>query len=303
MRKLILLTTFSLSGLFTACQSSSLFGGVSDVFSYKTNLTELQQDSVQQINTTFANASDDLLEPQEEAMQEGFGQGQGQGQGQRPHGERQGHGPHDVFHKGFNIDWMISYLEGELDQQDVMDAIATEHAERVAHMEERQTEMLDLLETFTEEQVAQFLDNLDQRQSWLEERQAGRDDDHSPEDRLFGDVNLTETQQAELDALIGDMGQDHMAHFEEERATLEAFLGGEMSREEVEAEFTANVEQKLLDRQAKAADWIAFLDGLEQVQQDVLVANLEELQTRMEEHQAEREERLGDRPEEGTELQ
>lgn len=297
------MTVFGITATLTACGSLNLQDGIDNVFTYETNLDDGQQSIVDDIETTFADAADELLEP-EEGSEQGQGMGMGgqggpEAQGQGGHGPR---GPKGIFHRGFPVDWMIDYIEGGLDTAGVLASIQEKQAEKTVRIEQREAELLDLLESFSEEQAEQFLSNLDERQARIEERQGDMEREDRPEPGdMFGDLNLTEEQQAEVDALLEDMREDRVAGPEGQRELIEAFLSGEKTREEVEAEFEVLRNERHQDHLERASEWLEFLDTLSAEQQSTLLATLEEIQERHEQRCSEMEDDFGSPPEQGEE--
>jgi hypothetical protein len=288
MRHLITLTVFGLATTLTACGSLSLSDGIGNVFTYETNLDDNQQLIVDNIETTFAVAADELLEPENSAAQ---------GPQRRSENEARDmeqRRPHGIFHRGFPVDWMIDYIEGDLDASGVLASIQEKQAEMAEHIEQREADLLSLLASFGEEQAAQFLENLDNRHARIEERESGmeRENRLEPED-MFGELNLSEAQQDIVEELVEGMGEDRLAGPEGQRELIEAFLNGEKTAEEVELAFETLRNERHQSHLNRVSDWLNFLDSLSEEQKATLLSTLEEIQNRHDERCAEMEENFG----------
>ena len=300
MRHLIAITVFGITATLSACDSSALSDGIDNVFTHETNLDDGQKLNVDNIEATFVDAANELLEPQEgsEGAQGMSGPEGKAGGAEGAQGEHPPHGRNGIFHRGVAVDWMIDFIEGELDSAGVLASIQEKQAEQIVHIEVREAELLDLLESFSEEQAVQFLDNLDQRQAWIEERERDLKQERRPKrGAMFGDLALTEDQQAQLETLLVEMRDDRVRGPEGERDLIESFLSGEITREDMETELSAKREFRFQEGLDRASDWIAFVETLSVEQQGVLLETLEEIQEQKEQHCSNMEDRYGPPPE------
>lgn len=289
MRYIITMTVFGISTMLTACGSLNHHDGIDNVFTYETNIDDGQQLIVDDIEATFADASDELLEPENNATEGGLVDRMAMRQDQGRHDRRRQHG---VFHRGFAVDWMIDYIEGISDASGVFASIEEKHTQLSSRIERREIRLLDLLESFDEDQAEQFLSNLDERQAQIEERLEERGSRSEPGD-MFEALNLSEEQQSEVEALLANMREDRLIAPEGLRELIEEFLTAEKTREEVEAAFEIIRSERHQHHLEMASDWIDFVDGLNAEQQATLLSVLEEIQERLEERRSETEENRG----------
>jgi len=289
MKKRMLLAVFGVGSLLTACGSNS-FPEMENVFTHQTNLEPEQRSIVDHIEASFVDAADELLEPEEQNNNR---------DGRNHQAERRGKGHQKLFHRGFTVDWMILFIEGELDRDGVVDLIVNRQSEMNVHMQEREAKLIDLLISFTPEQASQFIDNLEERQDHIEERQAEMERPVRPQrGSFFSNLNLSLEQQATLDAIILEMQEDRVTIPTERAEQIESFLQGEKTVEELETAFMILREQKQQKHIERIEEWIELLGTLSDDQEDILLQALEEVQERQAERCSNMEEQYGSHAEE-----
>jgi len=179
--------------------------------------------------------------------------------------------------------WMIDYLNGEVDRDDVHDHIDERFETGKQHHVEMQDVVFDLLETYTEEQREQVLDNIEETKECHQQRKEHTQrTEQRPKklEMLTKGLDLSRKQQKQLEAIKGQGKQDrqqfkseHKAH---KGALVEAFASGEINREGARNTIEDSSAAKQESTHKMVDQWADFLDGLSKEQTHQMQKNLEE---------------------------
>ena len=202
-------------------------------------------------------------------------------------------GERGVERHGPKHQWMIGYLEGSLDREEIHAQI-DEHAEKKYQQHLQTQELLfELVDSYTPEQREQVLANMEERKSCHQQKsEEYQEKAHHHRDKhrelLMKDMNLTEEQQRELRKIKEERKEERHEYKEDRKeykeALLEDFASGKINKREAKKEIERVVEERTAYHHEGVDAWMQFIDTLSEEQREQLLDNMEELHARKKEH-------------------
>ena len=190
--------------------------------------------------------------------------------------------------RSHRLEWMQDFLDGNSSAADVHSDLDRRFEERIVEKEEVQALMFELIETFSDAQRRQALENLQQKRECREEvksKHASHKERKGPKMKkaLFHDIELSTVQQQEAEEIHQQSKEariDHRESHARRAEILEDLLSGDISSREAERMMRDRAEQKRELTHKNIDHWIDFIDGLSSEQQSQLRVNLDKIEER-----------------------
>jgi hypothetical protein len=196
-----------------------------------------------------------------------------------------------------NHQWMIDYLNGDVQKDELHDNIDDHSQMRFQLHQQMQPLVFDLLDTYSQDQKQQVLSNIEEKKECKQQKKDAHEErvkNNKGKFRkiLLKDMDLTGEQEQDWEKIAVHHKENKQSHKENKSDyrdnIIEEFAAGEINRKQAEQDLERISEERISDHHQQTELWVGFFDGLTELQRDQMIRNITELENRKKEHQRRR---------------